>query len=217
MPLVRISLQAGKPEPYRTAISNEVYQAMRQTLDIPDGDRFQVITEHSGGQLVADPHFMGMNRSADFVLIQIFLSRGRTTAIKQALYRSIAERLAISPGIQADDVMIVLTEVGLDDWSFGRGKLSMYFILRVGQRIRKNSPPDRGVGNTVVVGSSNAVTSPVHDRMPVILDPDGHDLWLDPGMKDVSAASELLKPCDARLMRCFPVSVRNNRVANDDE
>jgi len=53
MPLVRISLQAGKSESYRTAISNEVYQEMRQTLDIPDGDRFQVITEHNGGQLVA--------------------------------------------------------------------------------------------------------------------------------------------------------------------
>jgi len=53
--------------------------------------------------------------------------------------------------------------------------------------------------------------------MPVILDPDGYDLWLDPGMKNVSAASKLLKPCDARLMRCYPVSTRINRVANDDE
>jgi putative SOS response-associated peptidase YedK len=40
----------------------------------------------------------------------------------------------------------------------------------------------------------NAVTSPVHDRMPVILDPDSYDLWLDPWMKDVAATSELLKP-----------------------
>ena len=39
---------------------------------------------------------------------------------------------------------------------------------------------------------------------PVILDPEGYDLWLDPGMKDVAAASGLLKPCDARLMRCYP-------------
>jgi 4-oxalocrotonate tautomerase len=122
MPLVRISLQAGKPDPYRTAISNQVYQAMREMLDIPDGDRFQIITEHNGGQLIADPNFMGMERSADFVLIQIFLSRGRTTETKQALYRSIAQRLAMSPGIKPDDVMIVLTEVGLDDWSFGRGE-----------------------------------------------------------------------------------------------
>src|SRR5580704_16025828 len=53
---------------------------------------------------------------------QIFLSRGRTTEAKQALYRSIAQRLANSPGIRPDDVMIVLTEVGLDDWSFARGE-----------------------------------------------------------------------------------------------
>jgi putative SOS response-associated peptidase YedK len=33
----------------------------------------------------------------------------------------------------------------------------------------------------------------------------------------VSMASELLKPCDARLMRCYPVSTRINHVANDDE
>ena len=121
MPLVRISLQAGKPESYRTAIGQQVYGAMRETLQIPEGDRFQVITEHSGGTLVADPTFMGAHRSADFVLIQIFLSRGRTTETKQALYRSIADRLAQSPGIRPDDVMTVLTEVGLDDWSFAHG------------------------------------------------------------------------------------------------
>jgi len=39
--------------------------------------------------------------------------------------------------------------------------------------------------------------SPVRDRMPVILDPDSYDLWLDPGMRNVGAASELLKPYDA--------------------
>jgi hypothetical protein len=36
-------------------------------------------------------------------------------------------------------------------------------------------------------------------------------------MRDAGAASELLRPCDARLMRCFPVSTRISRVANDDE
>jgi len=61
------------------------------------------------------------------------------------------------------------------------------------------------------------VTSAVHDRMPVILDPDSYDLWLDLGRRDVAAASELLKPYDARMMRCYPVSARINHVANDDE
>jgi hypothetical protein len=39
----------------------------------------------------------------------------------------------------------------------------------------------------------------------------------DPGMKDVSAVSELLRPRDARLMRCYPVSSRINSAVNDDE
>jgi putative SOS response-associated peptidase YedK len=41
--------------------------------------------------------------------------------------------------------------------------------------------------------------------MPVILDPDSYDMWLDPGMTKVEAVSELLKPYDARLcgvIRC---------------
>jgi putative SOS response-associated peptidase YedK len=45
---------------------------------------------------------------------------------------------------------------------------------------------------------------PIHDRMPIILDPDGCELWLDPWMKDMGSATELLKPCDARPMRCYP-------------
>jgi putative SOS response-associated peptidase YedK len=49
--------------------------------------------------------------------------------------------------------------------------------------------------------------------MPVILDPDNYDLWLDPGMTNVEAVSEMLKPFDARLMRCYPVSTRINYVA----
>ena len=70
---------------------------------------------------------------------------------------------------------------------------------------------------SILTTTPNAVTAAVHDRMPVILDPDSYDLWLDPGMKDVRAAAELLKPYDARLMRCYPVSSRINHVANDDE
>jgi putative SOS response-associated peptidase YedK len=70
---------------------------------------------------------------------------------------------------------------------------------------------------SILTTTPNAVTSTVHDRMPVILDPDAYDLWLDRGMTNVAAASELLKPYDARLMRCFPVSTRINHVANDDE
>ena len=70
---------------------------------------------------------------------------------------------------------------------------------------------------SILTTTPNAVTSAVHDRMPAILDPDANDLWLDPGMQNVATASKLLKPFDARLMRCYPVSTRVNSAANDDE
>jgi putative SOS response-associated peptidase YedK len=51
--------------------------------------------------------------------------------------------------------------------------------------------------------------------MPVILSTDAYDVWLDPGFTDVVAASEMLNPCDAWLMRSYAVSARVNSVAND--
>src|SRR5437016_2240556 len=70
---------------------------------------------------------------------------------------------------------------------------------------------------SILTTTPNALTSTVHDRMPVILHPDCYDLWLDPGMQNVAAISELLKPYDASQMRCYPVRTRINHVANDDE
>ena len=69
---------------------------------------------------------------------------------------------------------------------------------------------------SILTTTPNAVTAVVHDRMPVILDLDSYDLWLDPGMKDVGLVSELLKPCNAKIMRSYPVSTRVNQVINDD-
>jgi putative SOS response-associated peptidase YedK len=70
---------------------------------------------------------------------------------------------------------------------------------------------------SILTTTPNAVTSAVHDRMPVILHPDSYDLWLDPGMTDVQVVSELLKTYDAKSMRSYPISTRINHVANDDE
>jgi len=70
---------------------------------------------------------------------------------------------------------------------------------------------------SILTTTPNAVTSAIHDRMPVILDRDSYDLWLDPGMQNVASISELLKPYDAGLMRSYPISSRINHVVNDDE
>ena len=69
---------------------------------------------------------------------------------------------------------------------------------------------------SILTTTPNAVTSAVHDRMPVILSRDNYDLWLDPGMTNIEVLSDLLTPFDARLMRFYPVSNRINQVQNDD-
>ena len=70
---------------------------------------------------------------------------------------------------------------------------------------------------SILTTTPNAVTAAVHNRMPVILDRASYGLWLDPGMTTVGEVFALLKPYDARLMRCYPVSARVNKVSNDDE
>jgi phenylpyruvate tautomerase PptA (4-oxalocrotonate tautomerase family) len=119
---VRISVHASTSKDQKAAIADAVYQAMRETIGIPENDRFMVLTAHGPEELFVDPHFMGMQRSERFVLTQIFLSQGRTVEQKQALYARVAERLAEAAAVPADDVMTVLTENSYQDWSFGKGQ-----------------------------------------------------------------------------------------------
>jgi putative SOS response-associated peptidase YedK len=70
---------------------------------------------------------------------------------------------------------------------------------------------------SILTTTPNTVTSAVHDRMPVILDPNSYDLWLDPDMKNAGAVCHLLSPYAGGPMRSYPVSSRINHVANDGE
>jgi len=69
---------------------------------------------------------------------------------------------------------------------------------------------------SILTTTPNAVTSSVHDRMPVILDRGDYDLWLDPGMTNAGEVSRMLRPYDAQSIRSYPVSSHVNSVANDD-
>ncbi len=65
---------------------------------------------------------------------------------------------------------------------------------------------------TILTTEANAVLAPIHDRMPVILDPASYDRWLDPAQP---RAEELLRPCPDEWLEAFPVSTRVNNVRND--
>lgn len=122
MPLARISLAAGKSAEYRKALTDGIQQALVETFNVPPDDQFMVLTEHQPGTLVYNRQYLGIERSDDFVVIQLTVSNTRSLSQKQALYERIAARLAERPGLRKEDVFISLVEVLPENWSFGLGE-----------------------------------------------------------------------------------------------
>jgi 4-oxalocrotonate tautomerase len=120
MPLIHISLRAGKPEAWRQAILDGIYRAMREALDVPKGDAFMTITEHDAANFRYGNAF-GINRSDDLVYIQITVFDTRTLEQKKALFRRIADLLGDSPGIRPEDVFVNILESAKENWSVGNG------------------------------------------------------------------------------------------------
>jgi len=121
MPFVRIDLRQGKSAQYRKTIGEIVYSAMRDVIDVPDGDKFQVITEHPAEGLNIAPSYLGNDYGADIILIQITLNVGRSTQKKQAFYKRIADDPHTQLQVRRQDVVINLVEVAKENWSFGSG------------------------------------------------------------------------------------------------
>ncbi|WP_315716072.1 MULTISPECIES: tautomerase family protein [unclassified Bradyrhizobium] len=120
MPLLHISLRAGKPEAYRQAIFDSLYRAMREALDVPEDDQFMTITEHDPANFRYGNAF-GINRSDDLVYIQITVFNTRTREQKNALFRRIADLLGDSPGIRPDDLFVTILDAAKENWSVGHG------------------------------------------------------------------------------------------------
>jgi phenylpyruvate tautomerase PptA (4-oxalocrotonate tautomerase family) len=122
MPLVRISLIAGKPESHKRKVSEAVHRALVETISIPAQDRFHILTEHSAADFIYDPEYLKIHRTNDLVIIQITMSEGRTLEVRKALYRRIADLLSQEAGLRKEDVFINLVETAKENWSFGNGE-----------------------------------------------------------------------------------------------
>ena len=120
MPLIHVSMRAGKPDAYRQAICDGLYRAMREALNVPEGDEFIAITEHDAANFRYGAAF-GVRRSDDLVYIQITVFDSRTAEQKKVLYRRIAELLGESPGIRGEDVFVNVIDAAKENWSVGHG------------------------------------------------------------------------------------------------
>ncbi len=56
----------------------------------------------------------------------------------------------------------------------------------------------------------------LHERMPVIMDYDHYDRWLDRSTPDIADLTELLTPYPSEELEVYPVSPKVNRVDTDE-
>jgi phenylpyruvate tautomerase PptA (4-oxalocrotonate tautomerase family) len=120
MPLVRIDVTEGRDPAELRSIADAIHEAIVDVYGIPPRDRFQIVTEHPAGLIIAEDAGLGFERTSGVVMIQIFTQRGRSDDTKQRLYAAINSALA-AVGVAGEDVFIGYVENGPQDWSFGFG------------------------------------------------------------------------------------------------
>jgi 4-oxalocrotonate tautomerase len=124
MPLVRIDVDASTSPEIRQTLSDVIYDAMTSTAKVPAHDKFMIVSAHAPGDLVFPKEgYLGVNYTPGIVFIQITWNAGRTTDVKKAFYRKVADDIHTRTGIRKEDVWISLVDVSPENWSFGGGEM----------------------------------------------------------------------------------------------
>lgn len=121
MPLVRIDLLEGKTAEFKSQLGELVYESMLETIGIPEEDKFVVVNDVKAEELIFSTNYLGVDRTDGIIIIQITMNEGRTTEVKKALYKTVADKLNNQLDVRKEDVFINLVEVNKENWSFGNG------------------------------------------------------------------------------------------------
>ena len=123
MPLVTVTLRQGKDAAFKTAVLEGVHRALVSS-GVPPADRFHRVLELAPEDFRYDPTYpdLATPRSADFVLIEVLLSVGRSPKVKRQIAAELVAALRESPGLDPDDVMLVFNETRWENWAFGGGR-----------------------------------------------------------------------------------------------
>ena len=104
-----------------TAIGDALQKTLVNAYELPERDRFQIITEHPAGRMIALDVGLGIDRSNVLVIVQIFTQAGRSTEAKQEFFAALAHNLE-GVGVGGLDLIIGFVENTPADWSFGFGR-----------------------------------------------------------------------------------------------
>jgi hypothetical protein len=102
MPVTRIAIREGKTPEYKQALLDEIYEAMRETVAIKDGDRFMAITEHGEHEFAYGP-FLGIDRGDDLTISSKSRCSGRPARRSRPSKRCTMGSSSASAPTQASD------------------------------------------------------------------------------------------------------------------
>ena len=124
MPLVTLTLQRARPREFKTAVLDTVHRGL-VAAGVPEADRFQRVLELDADRFRFDATYpdVATSRTADFVLIEILWSVGRSVKIKRKLVADITSALARESELDPENVMIVFVETAWENWAFAGGRL----------------------------------------------------------------------------------------------
>jgi putative SOS response-associated peptidase YedK len=69
---------------------------------------------------------------------------------------------------------------------------------------------------TIITTTASQDMDGIHDRMPVILNPDTFDVWLDPDVEDPGELTSFVRPAPTGTITHHVVSQRVGSVRNND-
>jgi phenylpyruvate tautomerase PptA (4-oxalocrotonate tautomerase family) len=123
MPLVTVTVRKPKTESFKAAVLDAVHTAL-VGVGVPETDRFQRVLELDASDLRVDPRYpdAASPRGADFVLIEVLWSFGRSVKVKRQLLADLMQRLS-AQGLDTEQVMVCFKETAWENWSFAGGRL----------------------------------------------------------------------------------------------
>ena len=123
MPLVTLTVRRPKSAEFKAAVLDAVHAAL-VSAGVPAADRFQRVLELTENDFRFDPAYPDLKspRDADFVLIEILWSVGRSVKVKKKMLAELMESLAHA-GLNTENVMVCIKETSWENWAFGGGRL----------------------------------------------------------------------------------------------
>lgn len=132
MPFIRTAVRHGTPAPQKEAIVQSIHQALVDSIGMPPDELFNLVTEYQPQDFFYDRRFNAIARSDQLVAIEITMRRGRSDAMKRALYAAIAANLEQRAGVRPQNVFIFTHENDYSDWSVGNGRFAMNLVQQPG-------------------------------------------------------------------------------------